>query len=527
MEALKNRDGRPSEVVKEAKRTFDPSPISPQSARSWRRFTHKAKTLTSSSQRLQVPPASFDERVIRANQEQSNRDLNRLYDTVWQEDEPDKEMFTSEENLQPQSRSENWHIHHAESKESFASTVPGRPTSTGPAWWTTQQAPSSPLRSRHSAVRPSASAITLDTINSDMASQSRLSALPESPRPGPPHTERQPALPESLPPPTQENQSAPPLIRSTSTSKRNRRSLRITTSSSSLPQPQVSSTISKTSLTPLSPLRSHPTSPLDVTQIPESRIENTIRRVEQFVRPPDTAITYISESAYTPRTDSAIPSPTPASPYANRALPPLPLGATDRDREEASSSLDAPQYAQAIATSATVTNDGQRQLPFRSLHQDSTQRSGLPSSPRRAQHAVSATRNNPAAGQRSTTTTTSHTPRQLPLRSLHPDASQAPGLPASPRMGLAGMAPLRSPAIERTRLTLVTPYQDRFRGRGPPTAGLPTPYSPYFPQTPMTPVTPGLRSREQRKAQEKEERRKALGAEDLVKSDEDLWREGY
>jgi hypothetical protein len=462
MEALNNRDGKPLEVVKEAKRTFDPSPVSPQSAHSRKRLTHKARTLASPTQKSQVPLAGFDDRVIMANRDQSNRDMGRLYDTVWQEGEPDKQISTFEAGGKVALQSENWQLHPVDSTDSFGSiTLQSRPASRGTAWRTTQQTPSSPLRVRHTAVRASASTTTLNTVQSDDPPRRQLSALPQSPRPrSSPHDVREAPI---------------TLNRSASTLKRNRRSLRIQTSSSSLPAPQVRSTISMTSLTPLSPLRSHPTSPLDLIQMPRPELGTTVRRVQQSEQTPRTAITYISESASTPRIESAIPSACPVTPYVDRALPPLPLGAMDQDREDAMSATNLVKNVALIKTNTSIPSED---------------------------------------------------PRPLPFRSFDPEASQAPGLPSSIRMAPSGMAPLRSPAIERTRLTVVTPYQDRFRGRGPPTAGLPTPYSPYFPQTPMTPVTPGLMRKQQRKAQEKEEKKRALGAEDLVKSDEELWREG-
>jgi hypothetical protein len=58
-----------------------------------------------------------------------------------------------------------------------------------------------------------------------------------------------------------------------------------------------------------------------------------------------------------------------------------------------------------------------------------------------------------------------------------------------------------------------------------PKTGVPhTPYTPYQPFTPITPVTPGrLVTKEERKRAKKQEGRKVLSDDDMVKSDEDMW----
>ncbi|KAI9741273.1 MAG: hypothetical protein M1834_002990 [Cirrosporium novae-zelandiae] len=74
--------------------------------------------------------------------------------------------------------------------------------------------------------------------------------------------------------------------------------------------------------------------------------------------------------------------------------------------------------------------------------------------------------------------------------------------------------------------------------RTPRTGGVPaTPYSPYMPRTPITPITPGrLVGRKERKMLEKESRmingglgsgRRALGKEDLVPEEGEMWGEGW
>lgn len=83
--------------------------------------------------------------------------------------------------------------------------------------------------------------------------------------------------------------------------------------------------------------------------------------------------------------------------------------------------------------------------------------------------------------------------------------------------------PLPSPSLA-TRVT----YLERRRDvSGPPRTGMATPYSPYMPFTPITPVTPHLMSRAERKQREKEQGRRALGQEDKVMEEDEMWGSGY
>ncbi|KAG9243200.1 hypothetical protein BJ878DRAFT_130320 [Calycina marina] len=111
----------------------------------------------------------------------------------------------------------------------------------------------------------------------------------------------------------------------------------------------------------------------------------------------------------------------------------------------------------------------------------------------------------------------SNAPRQLPFRSFEPA--------------------LTSPRYESFQQATKTTVLERMgKSNGPRTGGLATPwsagavpYSPYQPFSPMIPVTPTLVTREERKRREKMERKSKLPAtaNDLVKSEEDLWDSGY
>lgn len=474
-EALANTKGRPMELVKAPKRTFDSSPISPRNVFNWR-TPAASRTFDNSTSR----DHSHLQHVVQADHDQQSIAMQRLYAAVLEEEEGEDEkakspVSFSDDTVRLQATSENWVVHHRDSIESMDSHE--RPKSAGEAWWIH---PSRLNSSTHSTLQQAgllASSSTFGVVHSAKSSTTHLPSLPESPRPS------QPPRLDSMPPHR-------PLTHSAPGSSRNLRALRISTSTTPVLSPADNSAISRTTITPLSPLRSHPTSPL--AQEPSNMNQqhvNSVRLVEQAEKTPKTALTYISESGvdaartpYTPRPET-VTSPRLSQADLNRELPPLPLGA-------------------------------QKRHP----------RKGLILSPRKAHFNTNKVDN---SAQTSTTSLATSSPvsRPLPFRTLSEDA-QGVALPASPRLAppSSGLAPLRLPV--NTRLTVLTPRQDHFvRGTHPPVPA--TPYSAYMPFTPMTPVTPGLVRRAERKARQREEPRRAVTSDDLVPNDAELWGDGY
>lgn len=471
-EALANTKGRPMEMVKAPKRTFDPSPILPRYAPS-RRRPSAPQTLSASTPENQL----HTYHVTQANHAQQTKDMQRLYAAVLEEegDLPKDPMTFSDDAVEQGNIFENWVLHHVQSEESMNSRE--RPKSAGGAWWIHPSRMTSPTHPTFHREEPPVSSLTLGTMQSAGSSTIQLSALPESPYPAhPPRT-------DSMPPHRLSTHSA-------SKSSRNLRALRISTSTTPVLSTADNSAISRTTTTPLSPLRSNPTTPMlqESSNVITER-DTTIRVVDRAEKTPKTGLTYIGESAghtaqtpYSPRTET-ITSPRLSLADLNRALPPLPLEPKQRDL-----------------------------------------RKGLLSSPRRAMFGKNKT-NNTAQTSAVSMATTSSASRPLPFRTLSEDAQGVP-LPASPRLPppSSGLAPLHSPV--NTRLTVLTPRQDHFkRGNHPPIPA--TPYSAYMPFTPMTPVTPGLVRRAERKARQREEPRRAVTSEDVVSDDAELWGDGY
>jgi len=355
LEAIDNRDARPMEMVKEPKRTFDPSPVSPKSATSWR----KIKGFVTSSPDKLAPPShtAFDERVIRADREEQSRALQRMYATVYEEEQgtrvgSDPVKSNWQGALQ---HSENWQqLDHQESKESFAVSLPGRRWSAG--------------------IEP---ATPIEPSQDDEHLPADLDSIPSAPV-----ADMQPSITHRQPSPARN--------RLASRSSRNLRALRITTSSNPSLAPTPTSAIqhsafSSRALTPLTPLRSHPTTPAPVqaqTITVPSNSTNTIRLVPPHLhttaeaRTPGTASTYISESAqddahgdYDRAGESWAPPLPPAhgggggiartsmDPYLDRPLPPLPLDAGTQAQVQAQMQGQVQAQAQAHAQPLNLDRD--------------------------------------------------------------------------------------------------------------------------------------------------------------------------
>ena len=363
LEAIDNRDARPMEMVKEAKRTFDPSPVSPRSAHSWRKI--KGFVSWSPVDRLTPPSAVFDDRVVRRDREEQSRALQAMYATVYEEEETTKvggEPIDGDEEGRMQ-HSENWQqLSHEVSKESFAVSLPAR------AWSAGIRDPSPPEPSQDDGHLPA------ELSSTPLAPAAEIQSISA-------HRQSSPIRQDSR----------PQVQRLATRSSRNLRALRITTSSnpSLAPTPTSAlqhSALSSRALTPLTPLRSHPTTPAVQAQtitVASTGIGNTnsIRLVPPHLQPeartPGTALTYISESAQDDAGEDngaaaswSPPPPPPAhrlggggeaetgqasmDPYLNRPLPPLPLDAQ---------SQQAQTLPQAQVQAQSPAPDPNRDLP--------------------------------------------------------------------------------------------------------------------------------------------------------------------
>jgi len=388
LEAIDNRDARPMEMVKEPKRTFDPSPVSPRSAHSWRKI--KGFVSGSPVDRFAPPSAAFDERVVRKDREEQSRALQKMYATVYEEEEWTKvggETVEDDDGERLQ-RSENWQqLRHEESKESFAVSLPGR------AWSAGIRDPSPPVQSQDDKHLPA----ELSSTPSVQAAEIQSSSAHRQPSPN-------------------RQDSRPQAHRLTSRSSRNLRALRITTCSNPSLTPTPTSALqhgalSSRGLTPLTPLRSHPTTPAPIQAqtiiAPSTSADttNTTRLVPPHLhtgaeaRTPGTVLTYISESAQDDdageggEVDSPWPPQPPAhqeagggaaavrtsmDPYLNRPLPPLPLDAQAGNQSQAQPQAQA--HAQPQAQVQTQTHaQPQVQVQVQSQTQPRAQTHAQPS----------------------------------------------------------------------------------------------------------------------------------------------------
>ncbi|KAK3675939.1 hypothetical protein LTR78_004131 [Recurvomyces mirabilis] len=136
----------------------------------------------------------------------------------------------------------------------------------------------------------------------------------------------------------------------------------------------------------------------------------------------------------------------------------------------------------------------------------------------------------------------SNTARPLPFRQLQNQTqtqsqTQTQPLKSPQLQAYQQMYPLSPLNTHHSRLNIpysagpgqtqfVSPRRDHF---GAPRTGMATPYSPYMPFTPLTPVTPHLASRAERKQRLREEgkARGVITEEDAVRDEGELWSSGY
>ncbi|KAL9115080.1 MAG: hypothetical protein Q9227_000874 [Pyrenula ochraceoflavens] len=138
----------------------------------------------------------------------------------------------------------------------------------------------------------------------------------------------------------------------------------------------------------------------------------------------------------------------------------------------------------------------------------------------------------PGHAKTPSSTSTSSKPKSKPVPApLKPTTTNAPG----PKTTTGSTLPFRNlysqtsslTSAPATKTTFLERRESQMHPAGPKT-GVPYPHSPYMPFTPVTPVTPGrLMTKDERKRMERGKGLKVLGEEDLVRSDEEVWGDGW
>ena len=483
-----------TEMVKPMGKTFDPSPISPGSNRSWyspRKLRGKKSATSSirSGRTNQLSPGmestvSFDANVIEADRQKRNEEMERLYAAVMAQDERKATASTTElpSGAPPEySRKNPPQLQRLERLQADSTSNPASP-----------HTPKSPVR----AIYPPDSPMPEGPQSTTSPIRAEYPATPLTPNypPTPIHSTTQQERQQGHLRPSRERTysggSGRTVDSSASGSKKLRKSLKnIKISAPIVKQDDDNSDGART---PLSP-RFY-TDPGIPPEPPTARTVDTI----------GTAVT--GDSDYPPTTPGTgrsfrygeeygsdeeqmdevrdLPQANPqrlsAFNYGSQAQAITDAASTRRD-PTGSSSANKPSQADAIAqANAAAAAAGNGALPFRQYHWNQP---GSPYYP--YQHA----QGNPWSAD-PTKTTFGPTPTKTTfLDARRP--GQAVGM--TPRTGQA------------------------------------TPYSPYMPFTPLTPITPHLTTRTERKQREKEEKRLkgVLEEGDEVADDKDLWSSGY
>ncbi|KAK5706248.1 hypothetical protein LTR97_001235 [Elasticomyces elasticus] len=465
---------RPTELVKPMRRQFDPSPISPRSARSW--YTRKLRNKKSATSSIRSGHSnigspgmdsvvSFDANVVEADRARRQEEMERLYAAVMAHD--DRKSQGEETTIvevppdysqkrPPRIMTDNPRLKHLQAPE-MSPRSPGTPKS--------------PIR----AIYPP---------------DSPVPSMPQSP--GSPIRAEYPAMPSS----PQYNQSgelrenrkdrssslgskSTIASETMSTGKKIRKSLRNIKISAPLQDDN-----SDGARTPLSPrFYTDPGIPPEpptarTTETTDSRNAPTTPGTAKSWRYPDEdEVEQLDEVRALPQ---AHPNRLSTFNYHNEAQAITDAASIRRDPTNPDGST------KTQLTAPTTASNASRPLPFRQLN------TALPSpqtKPQQQQFFPLSPMN-------------FHNARQNPV-SPHYPFSAGPG-----------------------QTQFVSPRRDKFGG---PRTGLATPYSPYMPFTPLTPVTPHLTSRAERKQRAKEERglRGVVTEEEMVVEEGELWSSGY
>ncbi|KAK3110070.1 hypothetical protein LTR53_016021 [Teratosphaeriaceae sp. CCFEE 6253] len=488
---------KPTELVKPMRRQFDPSPISPRSARSW--YSRKLRTRKSAASSLRSghsnvgSPAmdsvvSFDPTIVEADRARRQEEMERLYAAV---------------------------MAHDDRKSQQDATTVITPTE-GPPGYTQKRPPrlvTDDPRLRHlqaPELSPRSPGIPKSPIRAIYPPDSPAPPMPQSP--GSPIRAEYPPMPLSPPYPTNQSgelratrrdRAASTGSRATlasdtmsSTGKKLRKSLRNITISAPLQTGggggDNGDDNSDGARTPLSPrfytdpgIPPEPPTTARTTETMESRAPTTPGTARSWRYPGEREAEELDEVR-----DLPLAHPNRLSTYGYN------YGSDAQALTDAASAppdptnRDGSTKSQPTATPASAPN---RPLPFRQLNTHQPPPQPQPQ-PHQQPFPLS-----PLAFHHTTTQQQQHPPALFPLYPF----SAGPG-----------------------QTQFVSPRRDRFGG---PRTGVATPYSPYMPFTPLTPVTPHLTSRAERRQRAREERglRGVVTEEERVVGDGELWSSGY
>ena len=481
------------ELVKPANRVFEASPTSPNSIqRPWYSpRKQKAKTIIANSVRsgsVPVSPApeslaSFDAKVIQADKQARQEEMERLYAAVMSQNDDEKpEPLVSEVELQEVGRQPTVPV---------VNRRPPRLITSAPALQhlraeSTMSSPSSPVspRSPVRAIYPPDAIMPQGPESSTSPIRANFARVPISPV----YASHNPKTPTSP------------------------------TYSAQYPQT--------------------PTSPVYAVQYPH----NLHDRVGQMALERPEALPSRASSVGSGFSGSSKPKKTQRSLHRLRISPPNQKYPGEEDSDSARTPLtpryymnpgqppSPPTRSEAPTTPATYhsrNRDVDEESDYNGGHQplsrshsrrlDSHEYDYPPSSSNEPRNVRVSLPSSPKAYKNSP-------PPKIPLS--NPDRSAVSNalngtIGSLPFRDMHPTAALRSPGLQTT-------YLDRRRDMlGVPRTGMATPYSPYMPFTPITPVTPHLTSRAERRQRERDEGRRVMGQEDAVIDEDAMWGSAY
>ncbi|KAK0314591.1 hypothetical protein LTR01_001415 [Friedmanniomyces endolithicus] len=488
---------RPTELVKPMRRNFEPSPVSPKSARSWypRKLRNKrsaGSSIRSGHSDVASPGmdsvVSFDPNVVEADRAQRQEEMERLYAAVMAHDDRKSQGNTATTTEVPpeysQKRPPRIVTDHPRLKHLQAPEMSPRSPGT----------PKSPVR----AIYPPDSPIPPMPQSPGSPIRAEYLATPLSPQyPGPSD------YASDLRPTRKDRSSslgsrATVTSDTTSTGKKLRKSLR----NIKISAPLQTDDNSDGARTPLSPrFYTDPGIP------PE---------------PPTARTTETMDSRYAPTT----PGTARSWRYPEES---------EQDAEGLDEVRDLPQAHPNRLSTYNYNNEDQALTNAASTRQDPTNRDGSTKTQFTATATASSNKNRPLPFRQ-----LNNTPQQPQAQpSSRQQQPQPQPFPLSPlTFHTTARHHLQNPAISPYhpqypfsagpgQTQFVSPRRDNFAG-GPRT-GMATPYSPYMPFTPLTPVTPHLTSRAERKQRAREERevRGVIVEEEMVRGEGELWSSGY
>jgi hypothetical protein len=458
---------RPQEMVKPMTKNFDPSPISPRSARSWLRKKKSATSSIRSGHSNVGSPGmdsvvSFDNQIVEQDRLRRQEEMERLYAAVMAHDdrksqgEPVGRIMTAEDHI-------------GAAPPEYSQKRPPRLVTDDPRL-RHLQAPDLGPRSPGTPKSP---------VRAIYPPDAAMPPMPQSPG-GPIRAEYQSTTPLSPQFPSGEMR----LNRKSRADSMGNRSF--TSDSGSSGGKKLRKTLRNIKIS----------APLYVDDNSDgARTPLSPRFYTDPGIPPEPPTAKTTES-----TDSYLAPTTPGTAIS----PPFPYDSELREEEELDEVRDLPQAHPNRLSTYNYANEAQ------------------------AVTNAASTRPDPTATRQ---TNASNVARPLPFRQLNTQPQQPtqaayqqayPLSPLNLHPNYTGIPFSAGPG----QTQFVSPRRDKFGG---PRTGMATPYSPYMPFTPLTPVTPHLTSRAERKQRVREERtiKGVITEEDQVADEKDLWSSGY